>query len=156
MIDINEAERRLILHEGMKLTVYTCPAGYKTIGVGRNLETNPLTAEEEKACPDVAHGITKNGAMMLLRNDIHRCETELSKNFTWFRELDNERQYALLDMDFNLGLARLKKFRKMLVALENKQFDEAAAQCLDSNYARQVPKRANRIATLIRTGHWVE
>lgn len=59
MIDLNEAVQRLCLHEGIRLQPYRCPAGYLTIGVGRNLETNPPTAEEIKVIGDYRSGITK-------------------------------------------------------------------------------------------------
>jgi lysozyme len=154
MLDMIEIERRLMFHEGLKLSPYTCPAGYKTIGVGRNLDLNPLTPEEKKVCPDAEHGITKNGAIFLLRNDIARCKADLERNFEWFHKLDNERQYALIDMCFNMGITKLCKFRKMLAAMEVKNWSEASAQCLDSSYAVQVPKRAKRIAKLIKTGYW--
>ena len=38
MIRIEEAAERLVLHEGMRLKPYRCPAGKLTIGAGRNLE----------------------------------------------------------------------------------------------------------------------
>ncbi|HHX10519.1 MAG TPA: lysozyme, partial [Firmicutes bacterium] len=41
-------EEQLILHEGLRLEVYKCPAGYWTIGVGRNLEGKPLKKEEQE------------------------------------------------------------------------------------------------------------
>src|SRR5690606_41754285 len=39
---------QLILHEGLRLRVYTCPANKKTIGVGRNLEDVGLSPEEQE------------------------------------------------------------------------------------------------------------
>jgi len=48
MIDMSEAVQRLTLHEGIRLQPYRCPKGYLTIGVGRNLDTNPLTPEEKR------------------------------------------------------------------------------------------------------------
>lgn len=146
--------RRLAYHEGVVLKPYRCPEGKLTIGVGRNLEDNPLTDEERKACGDIYNGITKNAAYMLLRNDVTRCENELRKKILFYQELPVERQYALLDMCFNLGINRLLKFKKMLKAMENRNFPLAAYECLDSNYARQVPNRAKRIARLIKTGVW--
>ena len=52
--ELSESEliQRFVLHEGCELMPYKCPAGYLTIGVGRNLETNPLTFEEKKVCGD--------------------------------------------------------------------------------------------------------
>ena len=154
MIDKNEAIQRLVLHEGCVLTPYRCPAGYLTIGVGRNLETNPLTPEEQKACGDWQHGITKNAAYFLLKNDIGRAENDCKRHIPFWKNLDNERQYALLDMAFNLGISRLLRFKKMLSALRMGNYTEAAAECLSSNYARQTGKRAQRITNLIKTGAW--
>ena len=39
-------KKRLIDFEGLVLKAYTCPTGYISVGVGRNLETNGITEEE--------------------------------------------------------------------------------------------------------------
>lgn len=148
-------ENRLIFHEGIVLKPYVCPAGKWTIGVGRCYQTNPFTPEEKKAIGDYKNGITRNAALMLLRNDIARCVKELKENFSWFKGLDEERKYALLDMCFQLGLGGLKGFKKMLKALEQHDYKEAAKQCKDSKYHKDTPKRCERIAKLIETGVWV-
>lgn len=145
--------RRLAFHEGVRLKPYRCTAGKLTIGVGRNLDDNPLTPEEKKACGDIYQGITKNAAYMLLRNDVVRTEEFLRKNIPFYKELPVERQYALLDMGFQME-KKLLKFKKMLKAMENKNFILASKECLDSNYHKQTPKRCERIANLIRTGVW--
>lgn len=155
MIDMNECVQRLVMHEGCVLTPYRCPAGYLTIGVGRNLETNPLTAEEKRVCgDDWPRGISKNAAFFLLRNDIKRVVDECERHIPFWKNLDNERQYALLDMAFNLGIGGLLKFKKMLTWLGIGNYIQAAAECLGSAYARQTGQRAQRIATLIKTGEW--
>ena len=156
MYDLNEWCNRLILHEGMVLKPYRCPMGKLTIGVGRNLEDNPLSVEEKRALGDYMHGITENGAKMLLRNDIMRCYEQLSKYIKGFEELEIDRQYALLDMCFQLGFKGLKKFRKMLRAIEKRDFIWASFECLTSSYAKQTPKRARKVARAIKTGEWVK
>ena len=146
--------RRLAFHEGVELKPYRDTVGKLTIGVGRNLDDNPLTPEEKKACGDIYQGITKNAAYMLLRNDVTRCEEQLKKNLPFYKELSVERQYALLDICFQQGIQGLLKYKKMLKAMENKDFVLASKECLDSNYHKQTPKRCERIANLIRTGVW--
>lgn len=146
--------RRLAFHEGVVFKPYRDTVGKLTIGVGRNLDDNPLTAEEQKACGDIYQGITRNAAYMLLRNDVTRCESELRSHIKFYTQLDVERQYALLDLCFNLGVSKLMKFKNMLKALENKNFSLAAYECMNSNYGKQLPNRAKRIANLIRTGEW--
>lgn len=154
MLDMPEIINRLVFHEGLRLQPYKCTRGKLTIGIGRCVETNPFTAEELKVVGDWKHGITREMAYYLLRNDIARCEKECKKRIPFFDKLDDQRQYALLDMTFQLGIKGVKKFKRMLEALGRGNYHEAAAQCLDSTYAKQTPKRAQRIAKLIDTGVW--
>ena len=154
MIDEYEALQRLCLHEGVRLQPYRCTAGYLTIGIGRNLETNPPTAEELKVIGDWKSGITKNAAFYLLRNDIARTEKECRQHIPFWKELDDERQYALLDMAFNLGIKGLLKFKKMLAHLWVGEYKSAKKELLNSRYAKQVKGRSERIGRLIETGVW--
>jgi len=156
MISYDEIFQRLLLHEGAVDHIYICPAGYKTIGIGRNLETNPLSAKEKQVVGDITKGITLDKALYLLKNDVKRCEKELSQNISWLYQLDDERQYALLDMCFNMGIKKLLGFKRMLNAMFIGDFRGAAKECLLSKYAKDVGKRAKRIATLIETGVWVK
>lgn len=155
MVSENEAIQRLCLHEGIRLQPYKCPAGFLTLGVGRNLETNPLTAEEMRVCGcDYMFGITKNAAFYLLKNDIKRVEAECAERIPFWKQLDDERQYALVDMAFNLGINGLLKFKKMLAWLGVGNYIQASTECLASKYAKDVGERAVRIARLIEKGVW--
>ena len=91
MIDLYTVSQRLKLHEGLRLQPYRCTKGKLTIGVGRNLDDNPLTPEEEKIVGDWRHGITKEAAIYLLRNDIKSVYRNLKKYLPFFKELDEER-----------------------------------------------------------------
>lgn len=128
---------RLIEEEGMKLKPYRCSAGKLTIGVGRNLEDKGLSNEE---------------ALFLLQNDIIEAVKELKKAFLFFDSLNETRQIVLIDMCFNLGINGLKKFKKMIKALENKDFSLASKEMLSSCWAKQVGARARSLALLMETG----
>ena len=154
MIEMHEAIERLIVHEGLRLKPYKCPAGYLTIGVGRNVETNPITEEEKKVVGDWERGITENGAKYLLKNDILKAHKDCKRFVEGYKDLDDERQYALLDMCFNLGIIGLLKFRKMLYAMSIGDYRGAAKECLNSKYAKDVGKRAVRIARTIEKGEF--
>jgi len=145
--------KRLEFHEGCVLIPYLCPTKHLTIGIGHNIEARPWTEEEKKAIGDWKKGITKNAAYMICRNDVNLCLDKL-KTLDFWKQLDEERQYALIDMCFQLGWVGLRRFRKMLKAMAEKNYSMAAYQCLDSTYAKQTPKRAKRIANLIKTGVW--
>ncbi|MDP3703688.1 MAG: lysozyme, partial [Candidatus Omnitrophota bacterium] len=95
-------ERQLIAHEGLRLKPYTDTVGKLTIGVGRNLTDK---------------GITKAEALYLLERDIEECIADLV-TFPWFGRLDSVRQRVMIDMRFNLGPSRLRKFRRTLAAVD--------------------------------------
>ena len=154
MLDLEEIINRLVLHEGLELKPYKCSAGFWSIGVGRNLITNPLTKQEKLVVGDLSQGITYDMAMYLLKHDIKRVFEECKTNFRFWKYLDDERKYALFDMCFNLGIKRLLKFKKMLEALEIGDFRGAAKECLNSKYAKDVGKRAIRIAKTFETGEF--
>jgi len=59
---------------------------------------------------------------------------------------------ALLNMCFNLGINRLLGFKKMVAALQEKNFTLAAKEALNSKWAEQVGERAKDIALMIRQG----
>ena len=40
-VDRAKLSAQLVQHEGLQLTVYRCPTGHLTVGVGHNLEADP-------------------------------------------------------------------------------------------------------------------
>ena len=136
---MKELVDQLKLHEGSRTHVYDCPMGYQTIGVGRNID------------PNGGIGLSDDEIDYLLENDIRRCEKELDR-FSWFADMDMVRQDALINMCFNLGFTRLLKFKNMLSALAECKYQLAAAEALDSKWAKQVGQRAKDIAHMFSTG----
>lgn len=153
-MDFDIIIKRLEFHESCILKPYYCPTGHLTLGIGHNIDARAFTNEEKKAIGDWKKGITKNMAYMICRNDVNICLNQL-KTLPFWNRLDLERQYALLDMCFQLGFKGLCRFKKMLEAMRWGKWDKAAAECLNSDYARQTPARAKRIARLIKEGIWL-
>lgn len=122
--------------EGLRLFPYRCTAGKLTIGYGRNLDD----------C-----GITKEEAEYLLVKDLERAEKDAMK-FPVFEKLNQARKDIIVELVFNMGYTRLSGFKKMFAALERGDYNEAANQMLDSKWAIQVGKRAQRLAYFMRIG----
>ncbi len=123
-------------NEGRRLVPYLCSANRITIGYGRNLD-------------DV--GISINEAELLFENDLDRVVKQANQAVPSFDSLDYNRQKVVVDMVFNLGVTRFKKFKKMLAAIADENWEEAANQLLDSRYAKQLPNRSSANATLMRS-----
>lgn len=132
-------KKMLITDEGLRLKPYRDTVGKLTIGVGRNLD-------------DV--GISKEEALYLLENDIQRAIREASKIFgsTVWLSLDEVRQAVIIDMLFNLGKPRFLTFKKFIQAVKEKDFKKASYEMLNSKWAKQVGKRAERLAYMMETG----
>ena len=128
---------QLLIDENLRLRPYPDTTGHLTIGVGRNLDTI---------------GVTRDEALYLLDNDIARVHVEARQAWPWVAALDPVRQAVLLNMLFNLGLPRLKTFRRFLAALEAGEYQRAADEMLASRWAKQVGDRAQRLAQQMHTG----
>ena len=120
-------KKRLIDFEGMVLKSYTCPTGYTSVGVGRNLETNGITEEE---------------AMYLLNNDITNVIKDLDKHWIAWRKLPITAQYVCIDVVFNMGINTWMSFRMTRSYMELNEWEKAGDELLNSKYAKQVGRRA--------------
>ena len=123
--------------EGVKLKPYQCSSGKLTIGIGRNIEER---------------GISDSEAEFMLKNDIDICIDELKKAFSWYDNLSDKRQRVMINMCFNLGLGKLKGFKKFLQAMDDQIWNIAAEEMLDSRWADQVGDRAVRLALMVLEG----
>jgi lysozyme len=151
---------KLIAHEGLRLQVYKDTLGIDTIGIGRNLEDRGITKEEldwmDIPSMDAVYeyGITEADAMYLAKNDVQIVEEELVRAHPCVEELDSVRQLVLMDMAFNMGVPRLRKFQKMWNAIHEKKFDIAAKEMLDSRWAVQVKSRSTKLAHAMHHGEF--
>tara|TARA_E500000318_G_scaffold107581_1_gene117104 strand:+ start:805 stop:1176 length:372 start_codon:yes stop_codon:yes gene_type:complete len=119
-----------------------CPAGYETVGVGRNIAESGL-------------GLSEDEIDYLLKNDIKRCKQELTA-LSWFTDLDSVRQDALINLCFNLGMTRLMGFKNAMAAMAEGNYEKAADEFMDSKWATQVGSRADEVTEMVRTGRYGE
>jgi len=124
-------------NEGLRLSPYRDTKGKLTIGYGHNLDDKPISQ-------DVAH--------KMLLDDITDAEYSLFNKYPRYTKLSEPRQRALLDMTFNMGIGKVKKFYKMHAAINDADFKRAAFEILNSKYLLDVGDRARHNANLMREG----
>lgn len=164
---IGEREQ-LIKDEGLKLKPYLCTAKKITIGIGRNLEDNPLTPDEVMVFllprPHIrlrnteiseirdllledfrVNGITKDEAFYLFENDVKRFSAQLFRALPWLKWQPVEVQRILLNMTFQMGIAGLLTFVNTLAAVESGDYIAASEKMKLSLWYTQTPERADRL-----------
>lgn len=140
--------------EGFSGIEYLCPAGYRTIGYGRNLETNPLTSSELAKTFRTQDGklsINEITASEWLTSEVleivNKCEGK-----EWFEYLGFERKGVVIDTIYNIGMSRWNGFKKCQSALKEKNFGTASLELKDSKWYNQVGLRGKRNVEIMKFG----
>lgn len=120
--------------EGYNSHPYPDTAAKLTIGWGRNLDITGISLDE---------------AELMLDNDIATAIKDLNP-LSWYSIQPPNTKEALVNMCFNLGIARLLQFKDLITALEQRNYALAAREVLDSKWAEQVGQRAKDVALMIR------
>lgn len=126
--------------EGRKRFAYQDHLGFWTIGAG-------ILIDERKG-----GGLDDEEIDWLLARRAEKARAALAKRLPWFSQLDQVRQDGLVNMAYQLGVDGVLGFPRMLAALRDQRWHEAAHQALDSLWAKQTPERARRIAHQFATG----
>lgn len=136
-------KEQLIRDEGNVPHAYKDSLGYLTIGVGFLIDKKKGGRLPNEVCEH------------WLNYEIREKRSELIASLPWFTKLDDARQGVLLNMAFNLGTTGLLNFKETLALVESGKYSDAAKEMLNSRWANQVGKRADRLSRQMQTGYWV-
>lgn len=154
---------QLTLHEGLKSFPYFDTRGFVTIGIGRNLDSNPFSHDEKKYLfndPYITYekyieilrlsGLSLLQAHYLLENDIQVALKFIKRLSPNFEAISEPRQFVLIDMMFNLGYGTMRKSYQLIINLiEDGEFSHAVEQIQNTKYSRQVGHRDNRLCVML-------
>ena len=122
-------------NEGYRAKVYTDTLGFDTIGYGFAIKDLEL---DEEVCD------------LILDKKLDKLIDATNKKFPFLRELPQDKCEVVFEMVYQLGLNGVSMFKKMLKALENKDYDKASAEMLDSLWAKQTPNRAIKLSNKMK------
>jgi lysozyme len=128
--------------EGTVLHTYQDSRGYWTIGSG-------ICIDERVGC-----GITDAENTFLLANRISRASADVNAHLPWTTGIDGVRRAVLVNMCYQLGIAKLLEFVRMLAHAERREWALAGAEMLNSKWAKQTPERAKRLSRQMIFGEW--
>jgi lysozyme len=126
---------RLKVEEGFSAKPYQDSKGVWTIGYGTNITL-----------------ISRDEAEWLLHNRLSLAADALLAALPWAEALDDARLRVLVDMAYNMGVARLLEFHNTLAAVQRHDWQAAHDGMLASQWAKDVGRRATQLADMMRTG----
>lgn len=132
---IDMAASRLEIEEGFRAQAYRDSRGKLTIGYGFNVDA----------------GITQRAARALLLAQVTE-RAEVLSTYWWAQGLDDVRMSVLIDVSFNVGIGGLLHFPKMLAAVGTHNWQTAHDELLDSDAARMLTVRYQKLARILLTG----
>lgn len=149
MMNMKEVKERLKRDEGLRLHAFQSPTGYWACGYGHNLEAAGCSKETIERYK--IEGTTKAQAEKWLDEDIHKAEQAARSHVAYFDELSETRQYVLLCLSFMFGL-KVGQSKRILKALERRNYEDAANQILKSKMGELGGERVQRLAEMMREG----
>jgi len=131
--------------EGCVNEIYICPAGHPTFGIG-----HMITKKDPEDGEPVGTAVSDKRVQEAFEADITITLEDCKKLYEDFDELPEEVQLIIANMLFNMGLPRLSKFRGMKAAVDDRDWDRAADEMVDSLWYNQVKTRADRLVQRMR------
>jgi lysozyme len=132
---MEELIKQIKKHEGYRSRVYADSLGIDTIGIGFAIKDLELS---EEVCE------------IILKEKLVDLYIRVKKKFPFFEKMPTEIQDCLLNQSYQLGVTGVSKFKKMLAAMQKKDWPTAADEMLDSKWAKQTPGRAKELSEIVR------
>ena len=145
------------LNEGKEESVYKDTEGNNSIAIGFNLE-EPSNREYLFKKHGLTYDDVVNKGVKLSENQIRDLYNYSMSNAYQDAKLFDPKldsrphnvRVAILDLSFNLGRNKLNSFKKMRKALENDDYNTAAAEMKDSKWFDQVKTRGPRMVGIMQ------
>lgn len=136
---VNKMTNLIADDEGFRGHLYKDSKGFNTIGFGFNLDVS-----------EIPIGIS----LLWLDEIVENISYNLSNKLALWVNLNDARQYVLVNMAYQMGISGLLKFREMLIALEGEDYEKAAFAMKDSQWYREFTNRASRLTKIMITGEF--
>ena len=138
-------KKQLEIDEGIKYEIYKDHLGYPTFGIG-----HLVTDKDPEFGKDIGTPVSKERVYQVFEKDVQIIINECDELFPDFDNLPEEVQQIIANMMFNLGRPRLSKFKGMKRGIDEKNWNAAANEMVDSRWYRQVGARAERLVKRMR------
>ena len=142
---IEQLKKELEIDEGCVTKLYLDHLGKKTVGIGHLCQEG-----DPEFWKSIGTEVTQDRVDELFGKDIAWTMCDCRDIVPKFDDMPREIRLILANMVFNMGRSRIIGFRKMLAAVDERDWSTAADEMHDSKWRRQVPARAERLIKRMR------
>ena len=144
-MNITQLREQLKIDEGVKYEIYKDHLGYDTFGIG-----HLVVKEDAEFGQTVGTKVSEDRVNEVFEKDVQKMIKEAKILFPNFDSLPEEAQQVIVNMTFNMGRPRLSNFKKFISYINESKWEEASKEMLNSAWAKQVGKRAQRLSDRIK------
>jgi lysozyme len=142
---IEQLRKELAADEGCVKKIYLDHLGKKTVGIGHLCQEG-----DPEFWKSIGTAVSEDRVDELFGKDIAWTMTDCRDIVPGFDDMPREVKLILANLMFNMGRGRVLQFRKMLAAVDERDWSVAADEMHDSKWRRQVPARAERLIKRMR------
>ena len=142
---LDQIKEDLVRHEGYVAEIYLCSENIPTFGIGHMVTESDMehtwpvgTPVEDERILQVFH----DDCMIAVKD----AETVVDDLYSQPDDVIR----VLVNMAFNIGRPRLSRFKKMLAAVNAKDYKAASQEMIDSKWYHQVGRRSVELAEIMR------
>ena len=144
-MNIDKLREEITYDEGVKYEVYLDHLGLPTFGIG-----HLVTKNDKEYGEDVGYPVSEQRVNEVFEEDMKIVLNDCQILYDDFDDLPEECQHIIANMMFNMGRPRLSKFKGMKRGVDERDWNAAADEMVDSRWYRQVTKRADRLVNRMR------
>lgn len=135
----------LVRHEGYVTEIYLCSEGYATFGIGHMVTENDM----EHTWP-VGTPVEDERILQVFHDDCMDAVEDAEELVDDLYSHPDNVVRVLVNMAFNIGRPRLSRFKKMLQAVNDRDYKVASQEMIDSRWYHQVGRRSAELAEMMR------
>ena len=138
----SDLKARIKEHEGFVPKIYKDSLGFATIGYGH------LVLPTDKFKEGVTY--KKKDLEEVFDKDFNIAKSNANQLIKGL-PLHHQAKCVIIEMVFQLGIGGVSKFKNMWRALKQNDYQIASEEMLDSKWAKQTPKRAEELSSVMKS-----
>ena len=138
-------------NEGFCGEIYEDTRGYKTIGYG--FLVSALSPDELALNGGKIEPMGRAAADQILELKLKKLKPRVFEAFAWLKEKPANVQDVVIEMCYQMGVAKVQKFVTTLHHIRMGEYEKAIANGLRSLWAQQTPNRAKKVLNGLLAKH---